>query len=150
MAAILEVRLEDGSVAAIDTGFIGGGGGGSIQGSAGPNLPVVIDTGFSPGPNQAATVSIAWCVYDNTVGGQKVTGNTAIVSVRKSPVGTLTIAAGAAEVLAANAGDAALATEALTFSVSLNNTLVCTFTPPAAYPNATFVSAVVNPIVNVG
>jgi hypothetical protein len=131
MGNILEVRLEDGSVAQIDQSLIGGA---SFEGIApAMAVPLVIDTKLAPPAGEGSFLVVNFSANDPI--GNKATGGQYLVQLRKSTGGVLALAGGAQQVGGALVGDAALETSTLAFSVSAGNTLVMTFTGEAGYAN---------------
>lgn len=136
MSQILEVRLEDGSTAALDASLVAGV---SFNGVSTTPLAFAQDTGFSPPPGAGASVNLRTCVYDPTA--NLVSCQEWNVALRKSALGVLVVA-GDAQV-GANIGDGALTADVTTaFSVSADNTLIVT-TGVGAYPNACTVAGVI-------
>jgi hypothetical protein len=129
MGQILEVRLEDGSTAAIDASLISGV---SLTGVSATAAALVADTGYAPPPGGGAFVKFMVEVYDPTANLNA--GAEWNVSLRKSAAGVLAIAASAQ--VGANLGDAALTADVVTtFTVSADDTLVLNVAV-GAYPNA--------------
>lgn len=87
-----------------------------------------VDTAYKPPAGHGATVRILWNVVD-TMNGHSAGAITLVVIRNVS--GTLTVAGSTA--VSSTVGDGAVNTSALTFSVSVSNTLKITGTPPGAY-----------------
>jgi hypothetical protein len=129
MGQILEVRLQDGTTTPIDSDTVAGTTAETTSTSAASG---VVDTGFAPGDGEGAYVLMNACGYDPT--GNLVAGVTYGIALRKSGAGTLAIAGHNA--IQAALGDGGLTGDvAITFSVSMENTLVLNFaTTPYANP----------------
>lgn len=121
MGQILEVRLQDGTTAQIDSDLVAGK---SIEGISTDSTPVAIDTGFAPAEGAGAFAVLNSVAYDPT--GNLVGAISYFLALRTSSEGVLDVAGdGTARAVL---GDGALTEDmAVTFSVSADNTLVVNY-----------------------
>lgn len=137
MSDILDVRTEDGGVAAIDSGLISGT---SLTAEVPAAGSLTVDTGYSPSLNSGGTVTLTYNGYDAS--GPETVGGMLQVVLRRTSGGVTTDAGSAT--IGAKTGDSTLVSDtAVSFGVSVDNTLTVTFNI-GAYANAVVFKATLN------